>query len=77
MGTCQGTICAGRAIGQLYQDGLINLERARRLLGEFLDERWKGNHEVLWGDQLRQRLYAREVYLNLHNFQKEADDYGL
>jgi glycerol-3-phosphate dehydrogenase len=77
MGTCQGTICAARAIGQLYQDGMLDLGRARRLLGEFLDERWKGNQEVLWGDQLRERLYARNVYLNLHNFQKEADDYGL
>jgi len=77
MGTCQGTICAARAIGQLYQDGLFDLGRARRLLAEFLDERWMGNREVLWGDQLRERLYARSVYLNLHNFQKEADDYGL
>ncbi len=77
MGTCQGTICAARAIGQLYQDGVLDLGRARRLLGEFLDERWKGNQEVLCGDQLRERLYARNVYLNLHNFQKEADDYGL
>ena len=56
---------------------MLDLGRARRLLGEFLDERWKGNQEVLWGDQLRERLYARNVYLNLHNFQKEADDYGL
>jgi glycerol-3-phosphate dehydrogenase len=77
MGTCQGTICAARAIGQLYEGGLLDLGRARRLLSEFLDERWKGNQEVLWGDQLRERLYARNVYLNLHNFQKEADDYGL
>jgi glycerol-3-phosphate dehydrogenase len=70
MGTCQGTICAARAVGQLYQSRLINLGRARWLLEDFLDERWRGSQGVLWGDQLRERLYARQVYLNLYNIKE-------
>jgi glycerol-3-phosphate dehydrogenase len=77
MGTCQGTICASRVIGLLYQDGMFDLARARRLLGDFLDERWRGNREVPWGDQLREHLYARNVYLNLHNFHEEEEKYEL
>jgi glycerol-3-phosphate dehydrogenase len=77
MGTCQGTICAARAIGLLYQEGMFDIGRATRLLGDFLGERWRGNRGVLWGDQLRGYLYARNVYLNLHNFHGEEEKYEL
>ena len=77
MGTCQGTICTARAVGLFYQGGMFDLARARRLLGDFLNERWQGNRGVPWGDQLRQYLYARNVYINLHNFHEEEEKYEL
>lgn len=73
MGTCQGTVCTGRAIGQLYESGQVELAQVQTLLADFLGERWKGNRLVLWGDQLRQAELAANRYINLLNFNEGAE----
>lgn len=73
MGTCQGTVCTGRAIGQLYESGQVELAQVQTLLADFLEERWKGNRLVLWGDQLRQAELAANRYINLLNFNEGAE----
>lgn len=77
MGTCQGTICTARALGQLYEGGFIDLQQVRELLQNFLDERWKGNRAVLLGDQLREAVYTRSLYLSLFNLGEDVDRYEL
>ncbi|HEY1014886.1 MAG TPA: hypothetical protein VGE07_19400, partial [Herpetosiphonaceae bacterium] len=34
-------------------------------LREFLAERWRGLHPILWGDQLRQARLDEQIYLGL------------
>ena len=54
MGPCQGGFCIYRATGILHQGGTVDGAAANRALLDFLEERWKGVHPILHGDQLRQ-----------------------
>jgi len=61
MGTCQGGFCACRAAGLLAKaSGCI--EKEREGLAHFLQERWKGNYPIGWGDTLREAEYTQWVY---------------
>jgi glycerol-3-phosphate dehydrogenase len=54
MGPCQGGFCIYRATGILHGvEHLDHLEANASLLA-FLQERWKGVHPILYGDQVRQ-----------------------
>jgi glycerol-3-phosphate dehydrogenase len=54
MGPCQGGFCIYRATGLLHHGGRVDHAEANRALLDFLEERWKGLHPILHGDQLRQ-----------------------
>ena len=61
MGTCQGEFCAVRAAGLLAKaHGCVNRERED--IRDFLQERWKGNFPIGWGDTLREAEYTQWVY---------------
>ena len=61
MGTCQGGLCACRAADRLAQaNGCAERERAD--LSDFMQERWKGNFPIGWGDMLREAEYTQWVY---------------
>ncbi len=61
MGTCQGEFCACRAAALLAKaHGCV--ERERKDLEDFLQERWKGNFPIGWGDTLREAEYTQWVY---------------
>lgn len=77
MGTCQGTVCTARAVGQLYESGLLDLDQVKYLLIDFLEERWKGNQFVMWGDQLREAMLTRNIYLNMFNISEGVEEYEL
>ena len=61
MGTCQGGLCACRAADLLAQAN-GNVERERADLADFMQERWKGNFPIGWGDMLREAEYTQWVY---------------
>jgi len=54
MGPCQGGFCILRATGILHGRGGVDRHGANQALVGFLEERWKGVHPILYGDQLRQ-----------------------
>jgi glycerol-3-phosphate dehydrogenase len=54
MGPCQGGFCAYRATGILHDVRRLDAARANAALLDFLQERWKGLHPILYGDQVRQ-----------------------
>lgn len=61
MGTCQGAFCACRAASLLASSpgGAV---RERADLANFLQERWKGNFPIGWGETLREAEYTQWVY---------------
>ena len=61
MGTCQGGFCTCRAAALLAKaHGSVEKERAD--IAAFLQERWKGNFPIGWGDTLREAEYTQWVY---------------
>jgi glycerol-3-phosphate dehydrogenase len=54
MGPCQGGFCIYRATGILHGLDGLSAAQADAALLDFLQERWKGEWPVLYGDQLRQ-----------------------
>jgi glycerol-3-phosphate dehydrogenase len=54
MGPCQGGFCIYRATGILHAVERLDHRGANAALLAFLQERWKGVHPVLYGDQVRQ-----------------------
>ncbi|MFN2467079.1 MAG: anaerobic glycerol-3-phosphate dehydrogenase subunit GlpA [Gaiellaceae bacterium] len=54
MGPCQGGFCIYRATGILHGVERLDYATANAALLDFLQERWKGVHPILYGDQLRQ-----------------------
>jgi len=54
MGPCQGGFCIYRATGILHEVQKLDGPAANASLKSFLEERWKGVHPILYGDQLRQ-----------------------
>jgi glycerol-3-phosphate dehydrogenase len=54
MGPCQGGFCIYRATGILHAVERLDSREANESLLSFLQERWKGVHPILYGDQVRQ-----------------------
>jgi len=53
-GACQGAFCAVRTVAHLYQRGDVQARAGLSEMLDFIAERWRGQHAVLWGEQLAQ-----------------------
>lgn len=62
MGPCQGAFCAYRAAGLAHETLEIEAGVATRSLAQFLQERWKGQRPLLWGQNLRQAALDLRIY---------------
>jgi glycerol-3-phosphate dehydrogenase len=67
MGPCQGGFCIYRATGILHGVARLDGPGANRALLDFLQERWKGVHPILYGDQLRQARLDDWIFQGLLN----------
>jgi glycerol-3-phosphate dehydrogenase len=62
MGPCQGGFCMYRAAGVLHGLDGLSAEQTNRALLDFLQERWKGEWPILYGDQLRQARFDEWIF---------------
>jgi glycerol-3-phosphate dehydrogenase len=69
MGPCQGGFCIYRATGLLHSDRRLDYATANCALLAFLEERWKGLHPILYGDQLRQTRLDDWIFQGLFDVQ--------
>jgi len=67
MGPCQGAFCTFRAAGMLHTLKRGPVEETNVSLRDFLQERWKGNLPILWGQQLRQARFNELIYVDVLN----------
>jgi len=65
MGPCQGGFCAHRAAGILHEVRRLGAADVNRALLELIQERWKGQHQILYGDALRQARLDRWIFEGL------------
>ncbi|MBP7161601.1 MAG: anaerobic glycerol-3-phosphate dehydrogenase subunit GlpA [Myxococcota bacterium] len=64
-GACQGAFCAVRAAAHLYQHGAFQGRKGLDQIVDFFDERWGGQHGVLWGEQLAQAELMEALHCGL------------
>lgn len=73
-GACQGAFCAVRTAAHLYQQRDFQSQRGVAEILDFLRERWRGQHAVLWGEQLAQAELMEALHCGL--FGEELCDVG-
>jgi glycerol-3-phosphate dehydrogenase len=73
-GACQGGFCAVRTVAHLYQRGDFQARRGLAEIVDFFGERWRGQHSVLWGEQLAQAELMEALHCGL--FGEELHDAG-
>ena len=74
-GACQGAFCAVRTAAHLYQHGDFRSSRGVAEILDFLRERWRGQHAILWGEQLAQAELMEALHCGL--FGEELRDAGV
>lgn len=62
MGTCQGTFCGLRAIGDIIEHNLLQGVSVSDLLKFFQQKKWSGISPALWGDALKEAELTRTIY---------------
>jgi glycerol-3-phosphate dehydrogenase len=65
-GACQGTFCTLRAAAHLYNRGILKGDRGLYESRQFFGERWRGQHPILWGEQLGQAELAEAIHCGFH-----------
>jgi glycerol-3-phosphate dehydrogenase len=65
-GTCQGGFCVYRLFGVLHDLRLTEGD-SNKLLGEFLEERWKGIRPILWGTAMKEEELIESIYKGIFN----------
>ena len=70
MGPCQGGFCTFRALGIMNDMNVISPEESMNILRGFLQRRYKGIRQVLWGDQLREEQLVEYIYLGVLAMEK-------
>ncbi len=73
MGTCQGELCACRAAGVMCGDD-EGAQRAINDLSGFMNERWKGQQPVAWGDNLAEAQLTAKIYQGMLGVDKLANE---
>ncbi|MBF0203320.1 MAG: anaerobic glycerol-3-phosphate dehydrogenase subunit A [Desulfamplus sp.] len=53
-GPCQGAFCSVRILAHMYDKGVLSGNDGVGDIKMFLNERWKGQRPIFWGDQLIQ-----------------------
>lgn len=73
-GACQGAFCSQRVTSYLYDQGVYAGNEGRRQMHDFVEERFKGVHAVLWGKQIPQMELAEALHCGLMGLDVLGDD---
>ncbi len=71
-GACQGTFCGKRVLAFLQETGHLKGPEGLKSLGEFLQERWKGERPVLWHSQIMQAEFKEALYCGSFDLESQG-----
>ncbi|HUN21865.1 MAG TPA: anaerobic glycerol-3-phosphate dehydrogenase subunit GlpA [Anaerolineales bacterium] len=77
MGPCQAGFCAYRASGLASECLPLAAEAAVQELSQYLQERWKGQRPLLWGQTLVQTELDLHIYRNLLGLDRLPTSYDV
>ncbi|MBR4742095.1 MAG: anaerobic glycerol-3-phosphate dehydrogenase subunit A [Desulfovibrio sp.] len=72
MGTCQGTFCTLRTLNALFELESVTMNDPLTEIQHFLQERWRGVRQTLFGVQAQELELTRSIYAGVLNV-NEAD----
>jgi glycerol-3-phosphate dehydrogenase len=64
-GPCQGAFCSLRMTAHLYNEGLLTADQGLEELRDFIGERWRGVHPLLWGPAVAQTELQEALHCGL------------
>jgi glycerol-3-phosphate dehydrogenase len=64
-GPCQGAFCSLRMTAHLYNQGLLKADQGLDELRDFIGERWRGVHPLLWGPAVAQTELQEALHCGL------------
>jgi glycerol-3-phosphate dehydrogenase len=76
-GPCQGAFCSTRVLAHMYNQGALSGPDGVDDIKAFLDERWKGQQAIFWGDQLVQAELTEAMHCGLFDLElAQPGDHG-
>jgi glycerol-3-phosphate dehydrogenase len=68
-GPCQGAFCSVRVLSHMYDNGHLEHTQGIEDLKRFLNERWKGEQPLLWGDAIVQSSIKEMIHCGLFSLE--------
>jgi glycerol-3-phosphate dehydrogenase len=68
-GPCQGSFCSLRLTAHMYDAGLLTADQGLGELRDFLNERWRGVHPLLWGQAVSQAELQEALHCGLYGLE--------
>lgn len=63
-GPCQGMGCTYKLAAIIFEELNYDVLKCHFLVGDFLQERWKGKYPILQGEQIKQEELSQMLYFN-------------
>ncbi len=71
-GPCQGTFCSARILSHMYNTDQMSQEDGIYDLKKFLNERWKGEHALLWDQAIVQSSIKEMIHCGVFGLELET-----
>ena len=68
-GSCQGAFCSARVMAHMYNTGQRFRDEGIPDIKAFLNERWKGQRPIFWGNQLVQAELTEAMHCGLFDLE--------
>lgn len=72
-GPCQGAFCSVRVLAHMYDKGALKGSHGMDDIKAFLNERWKGQLPIFWGDQLIQAELTEAMHCGFFDLELTGD----
>lgn len=75
-GPCQGAFCSVRVLAHMYDKGARTGSHGVDDIKAFLNERWKGQLPIFWGEQLIQAELTEAMHCGFFDLELAGDQHG-
>lgn len=72
-GPCQGAFCSVRLLAHMYDNGALAGDHGIDDIKTFLNERWKGQRPIFWGEQLIQAELTEAMHCGFFDLELAGD----
>lgn len=70
-GPCQGSFCSQRILSYLYEQQYLDGSEGKKIIREFLQERFRGQHPIMWGMPMVQAELLQAIHCGLFGIEQD------